>query len=103
MPKLSIPKKEISRVVTKYDGRTIKTIAEVKSFLKDCIHTLNLNFHPDTDFNDYLNSNGNSFFNKAQVIIMNEANGQCFDVCNKRDADYYDIGLNEFIKTFKTK
>lgn len=65
------------------------------------------NFHPDTDFNDYVNLDTQvPAYSKEEAALRNELMGQCFTVCHQNGIDIYDFmaetalketGLDKFI------
>ena len=66
-----------------------------------------VNFHPDDDFNDYINiETQNPSYTKQQADLRNILMNQCFEVCQKNGIDIYDTmsevvlketGLDKFI------
>ncbi len=65
------------------------------------------NFHPDNDFNDYINlETQQPTYTKTEADFRNELMKQCFSVCNQNGIDIYDTmsevtlkktGLDKFI------
>lgn len=76
----------------------IKNTNDVIAFAKQLVKE-GINFHPDDDFNDYINletkepsyTNGNA---KRRNKLMN----QCFAVCKKNNVDIYDTMLEVMLK-----
>lgn len=62
-------------------------------FIKWCIGRLGLGYHPDTDFDDYIDGNGNSVFTPAEARHLDEQTERAFGFC-----DPYDVGQHEFKK-----
>ena len=66
-----------------------------------------VNFHPDDDFNDYINlETQKPSYTKQEADIRNALMSQCFEVCQKNGIDIYDTmsevvlketGLDKFI------
>jgi len=76
-------------------NRTIKSIEDVEQFFDYLVKTLHLNFHPDTDFLNYINiDNGGSTFSPHDVDKLNFVMSRCFKVCEAADKDIYRIGIN---------
>ena len=56
-----------------FDG-TIRSIKDVEQFFNYLVKTLHLNFHPDTDFLDYINiENGVNTFSSNDTATLNSA------------------------------
>lgn len=67
------------------------TLQEAKEFLKEEIDYLGSAFHPDTDFNDYIDlRNGEKLYSPEQAQIHNEKMKQAFDAFDSADQDIYD-------------
>ena len=86
--------------------KQIKTTKDVIAFAKQLIKE-GVNFHPDDDFNDYINlETQEPTYKKADADFRNELMNQCFAVCEKNGVDIYDTmsevvlketGLDKFI------
>jgi hypothetical protein len=71
----------------------IQSLEDVKAFSKLLIAE-GVSFHPDDDFNDYVNFKENkSFYSKTEAEARNNLMNDCFDVCNREDIDVYDLML----------
>jgi hypothetical protein len=58
-----------------------------------------LNYHPDDDFNNYVNTEtGEASYTPEEALLRNELNEQCFEVCDQNGADLYDIAHEIFLK-----
>lgn len=69
----------------------INTPDDVVDFAKQLVEE-GLNFHPDDDFNDYVNVNTNEpSYTPQEAELRNKLMSQCFDVCEKNGMDVYDI------------
>ena len=76
---------------------TILTIEDVKHFAKQ-LTAEGLSFHPDDDFNDYVNiTNNTPFYNKEDAEFRNKLMNECFDVCEKEGLDIYEIMMEELL------
>lgn len=55
-------------------------------------------FHPDTDFNDYINiHSGKLTFTKKEAATLNQTLQKCFEVCESNSVDIYEIALEATI------
>ena len=71
----------------------IETANDVKTFAKQLIAE-GVNFHPDDDFNEYVNFKENKpCYTKEEADLRNELMGSCFGVCEKEGVDIYDVML----------
>lgn len=71
----------------------IQTTDDVKAFAKQLI-TEGVSFHPDDDFNDYINFKENKpFYSKQEADLRNVQMSKCFTVCEKEGVDIYDLML----------
>ena len=69
----------------------IQTIEDVKEFFQ-CLLDEDLNFHPDNDFNDYINGQTRlPTYNKAEVQIRNDLLDQAFIICDQSNVDIYEL------------
>lgn len=84
----------------------IQTLADVSAFAKQIISE-GVSFHPDDNFNDYINfETREPCYSKAEAEKRNELMNECFEICEKEGVDIYDImlevtlvetGLDKFI------
>lgn len=81
----------------------ISTLDDVESFAIQLTKE-RVAFHPDDDFNDYVNFNtGLPFYTEAEAISRNELMKSCFEVCNKLNIDIYDFMLHIYIEKYQVK
>lgn len=67
----------------------------VKEQIKYFVAMLSIGFHPDTDFNDYVNiKTGRRIFSKPLAKRCNAQLEECFAMCEKYGLDIYEISLN---------
>lgn len=88
----SIDTKKICNKMYYDNTRKIESIEDVKSFafLLKTVHKLN--FHPDEDFEDYVDYKTNQpSFTPEQCKTYNEAMEKCFDVCETNGVDIYEL------------
>ena len=77
------------------DSHITKT-EEVKDFFDHIVNELDINFHPDNDFRDYVSYNtGERTMNDEQAEIYNRLMDEAFDVCGD---DVYEIGSELLFK-----
>lgn len=75
----------------------ILTIEDVKQFAKQ-LTAEGLSFHPDDDFNDYVNiAAGAPSYSTQDAEIRNELMNQCFAVCENEGLDIYEIMMEEML------
>jgi len=71
----------------------IKTTDDAKAFAKQLI-TEGVSFHPDDDFNDYINFKGNKpCYSEQDADLRNALMSKCFIVCEKEGVEIYDLML----------
>jgi hypothetical protein len=71
----------------------IETTEDVKAFAKQLIAE-GVIFHPDDDFNDYVNFKENKpCYTKEDADSRNELMSKCFEICEKEGVDIYDVML----------
>lgn len=71
----------------------ILTIVDVKQFAKQLIAE-GLSFHPDDDFNDYINFKTNErSYNIEEANLRNNLMNQCFEICENEGVDIYEVML----------
>jgi len=71
----------------------IQTSDDVKKFAKEIIAD-GVSFHPDDDFNDYVNfKEKKRCYSKEEAAVRNKLMNSCFEVCEKEGVDIYSIML----------
>lgn len=74
----------------------VRTVDDVKAFFHHLVYERKVNFHPDDDFAEYICvENSTPTFTKHEVPLYNRLMEESFEVCEKKDIDIYEIGLNE--------
>ncbi|PBI83548.1 hypothetical protein BSF41_45340 [Flavobacterium sp. ACN2] len=69
----------------------INTLEDVHIFAEQLIGE-GLNFHPDDDFNDYVNLVTNkASYNKIEADVRNKLMDECFEICKKNNIDIYKL------------
>ena len=72
----------------------INTINDVKEFATHLVQIEKLSFHPDDDFNDYVNiKTREAFYTKEEAQKRNYLMNACFKVCNENKIELYEIVL----------
>lgn len=78
----------------------IKTVEDVKTFFND-LYDEGLNFHPDDVFEHYIHTDtGLPFYTEQQVTKRNRLLTYAFEVCEREDADVYEICIDIFMRDF---
>lgn len=76
----------------------VKSIEDVAEFVSQLVDE-GLNYHPDDDFENYVNmETGEASYTAAEAWERNRLNTQCFEVCDSAGADIYDISMEIFLK-----
>ena len=93
--KFTLEPNAINDIIKKYsdnEGKyNIKTIEDVKSFFTDLVYKLELNFHPDDSFDQYITENGRQLFTQQEASVFDSLMNECFNVCDQNDTDIYEI------------
>ena len=70
--------------------KQIRTTNDVVAYAKQLIKE-GVNFHPDDDFNDYINLETQiPTYTKQEADFRNDLMSQCLKVCQKNGIDIYD-------------
>ena len=81
----------------------ITTVEEVEAFFRHIVYDLDINFHPDDDFRDYVNTTtGERSMNDEQAQLYNRLMDEAFEVCGNEDL-VYGIGCNLLKERLKIK
>lgn len=74
--------------------QSIKTKKDVHTFFSWLVAEHSLNFHPDTPFSDYVNTEtGKPTFTTEQVGLLQPLIDQAFHVAEVKRFDIYSIGI----------
>lgn len=80
----------------------IKTVEDVKTFFNE-VYEEGLNFHPDDLFEHYIHRDTNQlFYTDEQAIERNRLLAHAFEVCERDDADIYELCIDIFMRDFYT-
>ena len=75
----------------------LSRLEDVKIFFQQILNE-GINFHPDTDFLDYINLQSNQpTYSVADANLRNKLLEESFEICENEDADIYSIGLELFL------
>ena len=84
-------------VMAKYSQEShITTVEEVKDFFNHIVYDLDINFHPDDDFKNYVSyETGSRTMDDEQAELYNRLMDESFEVCGE---DVYEIGSDLLFK-----
>ena len=94
----------INGIIQKYSNISNLNYIIIENFIFDLYNKLDVNFHPDDSFKDYVDNNDKPTFTDNEVIALNKIMDKIFDWCNNNHMDIYDIGepiLKKFIQDKK--
>lgn len=78
-------------------SRKIETVADVQDFISYLIDSESLNFHPDTEFTDYVSVvTGERTYDDQQAARYQQLLESCFNICEKAGVCIYETGLEIF-------
>ena len=87
---------QLTIVMAKYSQEShITNVEEVSDFFRHIVFDLDINFHPDDDFKDYVcYETGEKTMDDEQSELYNRLMNEAFEVC---DDEVYEIG-SELLK-----
>ncbi len=72
----------------------INSVAHVQTFFNELLAE-DLNFHPDSDFTDYINGETRlPTYTKEEAELRNQLLKQAFAACENESADIYDLCID---------
>ncbi|MCQ2212282.1 MAG: hypothetical protein MJZ36_01445 [Bacteroidaceae bacterium] len=72
----------------------IYIVEEVEAFFAHIVKERKINFHPDNNFEDYINIESHEpSFTPSECSIYNRLMDECFTICDQANVDIYEIGL----------
>lgn len=75
----------------------IRTIEDVKTWFRELIVEEKLNFHPDTPFEDYINTDTREdSYSKEEAEFRDGLMGTAFEVCETAKVDIYELSMEIF-------
>jgi hypothetical protein len=79
----------------------IRTVEDVKKFFWELL-VEGLSFHPDDMFESYVHRDtGEPFYSDQESFVRNNLLAQAFVVCEKEDADIYELCIDIFMRDFR--
>ncbi|MBR1882714.1 MAG: hypothetical protein IJ808_06835 [Muribaculaceae bacterium] len=70
----------------------ISSLSDVRDFACYLYNKRKVAFHPDDDFADYVNDETQKpTFTKEEVSLFNRLTDECFEVCERENADIYEV------------
>ena len=95
---------QLLNVMAKYTQEShITCIEEVKDFFYNIDYYLEINFHPDDNFKDYVSyETGERTMTDEQAEFYNRLMDEAFEVCDDEDV-LYEIGCDLLFKRLQIK
>lgn len=78
-------------------GKPIRTEEDYKRFVFYVVKELEVNYHPDNDFEDYLDRKGERSFTQERAAQLNQRNHEAFELLGQQ---IYSVALDEFRRVF---
>ena len=76
--------------------KAINSVVDIRLFLKE-LKREGLNFHPDENFNNYININTCvKTYSKKNANFRNLLVKRCFVICNIEQLDFYQVVNDEY-------
>lgn len=72
-------------------GKHVNSIDDVRAVVRFFIYMLDLDFHPDNNFADYIDKKDTPMFSEYSSIHGNELIKRLFEVCKVHQVDLYEI------------
>ena len=93
---------QLLNAMAKYTQEShITNVEEVKNFFIHIVYDLDINFHPDDNFKDYVSyETGERAMDDKQAGLYNRLMDEAFDVCGE---DVYEIGSDLLRKRLQMK
>jgi len=75
--------------------KEIKTVKDVEEFFEHLYEKESLSFHPDDDFEGYINGKtGEPSYTKEEAHERDTLMESCFVVCDQNNVDIYGVGID---------
>ena len=71
----------------------ILSVKDVEAFFHHIVFERKVNFHPDDMFEDYMLADVTPAFTQDECEIYNHLTEECFGICEKEEADIYEIAF----------
>lgn len=79
------------------EHKMIRDKDDVKHFISDLIYKYGINFHPDTDFTEYINlETKQPTFTHEQALELNDILSKAHIICYHQNCDLYQMSQNIF-------
>lgn len=79
-------------MLQRFENADFDSLEYVKAFSEVLVlEGLTMGFHPDTPFEDYINSKGEAVYTPEEVKLRNMVMEHCFEVCEREGVDIYEI------------
>lgn len=73
----------------------IANIEDAKAFIRECVSYLGLGFHPDDDFEDYIEVNsGETLYSPEKASLANALMEEAFNQFDLANEDIYEYTLS---------
>ena len=77
----------------------INTLTDVYQFAEILAKEEEVNFHPDDDFHEYINTEtGEPTYNFLEAELRNQLMGQAFEVCEREGVDIYAYTMKPYLE-----
>ena len=76
-----------------YSSNQIRTLDDVHSFFHHLVYDLDLTFHPDDTFLDFVSPDDQDFYTEGNMELYDSLLAKCWEICEKNNADIYSIGM----------
>ena len=101
-----LDKNIINGVIQKYSNISNLNLNIIENFISDLYNKLDVNFHPDDPFENYVDDDNKPTFSDNEANALNKIMDRIFDWCDNNQIDIYDIGepiLKRFIEDKENK
>lgn len=83
---------------------SIQNLEDVKSFFHHLLFKERLNFHPDEDFQNYIDQETmQPTYTAQEALLRNKLMEQAFQVCEAHQVDIYQLGSDYLFKYLNIK
>lgn len=85
---------KVTNFINRFEGKPLskELVIEFWSILEQ---EFDLSFHPDDDFNNYVNKENQSIFTPYEANILNEYTDKLFQFCDQNGLDIYDLAMTD--------
>lgn len=83
---------ETENMLQRFENADFDSLEYVKAFSEVLVlEGLTTGFHPDTLFEDYINSKGEAVYTPEEAKLRNMIMEHCFEVCENEGTDIYEV------------